>query len=248
MKQVGTDVTGALAKVVFPLDTDKIVNLIFPKSKGFTDLTPTERQQLLDPAKTAALTAYDADIEKRIISRIKRHLGKKDAAYDDQQLFGVQEALRRGWATVCWNSYGDFLINLENSLRHLTYSGGMVFQDGINETSLKNMPVFNDVFKLIDDAFPQAKGAILPGYVPAVTKTEQPQDADATDVTDVEPSRRKRRHLMLTEHKPLRLSMRRLVMTRLLIRRTQLLRLMRKARAEPIRRIRPMKRLTAKSW
>lgn len=186
MKQVGTDVTGALAKVVFPLDTDKIVNLIFPKSKGFTDLTPTERQQLLDPAKTAALTAYDADIEKRIISRIKRHLGKKDAAYDDQQLFGVQEALRRGWATVCWNSYGDFLINLENSLRHLTYSGGTVFQDGINETSLKNMPVFNDVFKLIDDAFPQAKGAILPGYVPAVTKTEQPQDADATDVTDVE--------------------------------------------------------------
>lgn len=186
MKKVGTDVTDALAKVVIPLDPDKIVNLIFPKSKGFTDLTPTERQQLLDPAETAALTAYDTDIEKRIISRIKRHLGKKDAAYDDQQLFGVQEALRRGWATVCWNSYGDFLINLENSLRHLTYSGGTVFQDGINETSLKNMPVFNDVFKLIDDKFPNAKGAILPGYIPAVAKTEQPQDADATEVTDVE--------------------------------------------------------------
>lgn len=92
---------------------------------GFGSLSASDRKTLLNPMETHALSPYEQQIESDLVSRIKRSLRSHFLYFfpTSEPLFSIQEALRRGWGTVAWNTaYGVVLPYLERVLRYLTYA------------------------------------------------------------------------------------------------------------------------------
>ena len=92
---------------------------------GFAFLSASDRKKLLNPNETYAFSPYEQEIGDSLVKRIKKALRSHFLYFfpTSEPLFSIQEALRRGWGTVGWNTaYCDVLPYLERTLRYLTYA------------------------------------------------------------------------------------------------------------------------------
>jgi hypothetical protein len=92
---------------------------------GFAFLSASDRKKLLNPNETYAFSPYEQEIGRSLLKRIKKALRTHFLYFfpTSEPLFSIQEALRRGWGTVGWNTaYCDVLPYLERTLRYLTYA------------------------------------------------------------------------------------------------------------------------------
>ena len=84
----------------------------FTRWNSYNRLSPAERKQLLDPAKTRALS-NPADADQETVAK-------------NISALPLEEALQRGWGSVMISSYGSVLDFLESRLRSLFTASGEV--------------------------------------------------------------------------------------------------------------------------
>lgn len=130
-----------------------------PKRNTYSDLSPAQRKRLLDPLTAEALHPDDQDIEREMIQRISIKLGWPfiNKLLNERQLptiryLSVQEALRRGWATVYWSGYGTMLSTLEKSLRYLTYHPDPDSDETVSTRQYDNLapPIYNALKTMLE--------------------------------------------------------------------------------------------------